>query len=97
VLKPLNYGFKVRLLPTSISCSHSCKWPQVEREYSAAEKPEHVRRDENGVWHFKLGRKVTKLLQLLSVSLLGAQINVKLTMTTVQRRYHIGTISACSS
>ena len=65
-----------RYAPASLSLEPANYGFKVTRKYEGVDDASHVTRDDDGVWHFKLGEKV----------------RVTIGMTTTSRRYHVALI-----
>jgi uncharacterized protein YfaS (alpha-2-macroglobulin family) len=72
----LYYRLGLRYAPTDLDLPPLDMGFVVQRTYEAVDDPEDVRRDDNGVWHFRA----------------GARVRVRLTMVADNRRYHVALI-----
>jgi uncharacterized protein YfaS (alpha-2-macroglobulin family) len=74
----LYYRVGMQYAPASLKLAPSDHGFIVERVYEAIDSPDDVRRDREGAWHIKA----------------GARVQVKLTMATESRRYHVALVDA---
>lgn len=72
----LYYRIGMRYAPRSLVLEPAEHGFTVERTYEAVDRPEDVRRDEDGVWHIRA----------------GAKVKVTVTMVAVGRRYHVALV-----
>ncbi len=72
----LYYRLGLRYAPTDLMLKPLDHGFTVERTYEAVDDPEHVYRDEKGVWHVAA----------------GARVRVRLTLVATARRYHVALV-----
>jgi uncharacterized protein YfaS (alpha-2-macroglobulin family) len=72
----LYYRLGMNYAPKSLNLKEASYGFFVSRSYEFVEDENDVTKDENGVWHFKLGKKIM----------------VKISMVTTSRRYHIALV-----
>lgn len=72
----LYYRVGMRYAPASLSLEPSDHGFTVTRAYEAVEKPEDVKKGDDGVWHVRA----------------GAQVRVRVTMVAPTRRYHVALV-----
>jgi hypothetical protein len=74
----LYYRIGMQYAPTSLQLQPADYGFTVTRVYEAVDKPDDVRREEDGTWRIKA----------------GAQVRVRLTMVAPARRYHVALVDA---
>jgi len=72
----LYYRIGLDYAPTSLTLKAAQYGFKVDRQYEGVDDPNHVTKDKDGTWHFKLGEK----------------IKVVITMWTPSRRYHVALV-----
>jgi uncharacterized protein YfaS (alpha-2-macroglobulin family) len=72
----LYYRLGLRYAPTDLDLDPVDMGFVVQRSYEAVDDPDHVYRDEDGIWHITA----------------GARVRVRLTMVADNRRYHVALV-----
>jgi len=72
----LYYRLGLDYAPRSLNLKEASYGFFIKRSYEGVDDPSHVKKDEQGVWHFALGQRV----------------KVKIEMITTSRRYHMALV-----